>query len=300
MQFKALKSLAAAGLMLTMLSGTAFASIGSGTVTASSLRLRGEANTSSATLAFASKGSRVTIEEDAGNGWYKVTYNDEVGYMSGEWLNVVLDSGEVIQSEEVLKGTVTAGVLNVRSGAGTDFDKIGSLKQGTVVNIVENCGNGWYEVSTDAITGYVSAQYIALTTADSSVTSTVGASAAALAAQLVGSRYAYGSAGPNAFDCSGLVYYIYKQLGYSIARGASSQYYNSGSFVSTGAMQPGDLLFFFDPRFDSSGGRLPTTHVGIFVGNGQFIHASTATYRVQYDSVYGYYNPYIVAAKRIA
>ena len=233
MQFKALKSLAAAGLMLTMLSGTAFASIGSGTVTASSLRLRGEANTSSATLAFASKGSRVTIEEDAGNGWYKVTYNDEVGYMSGEWLNVVMDSGEVIQSEEVLKGTVTASVLNVRSGAGTDFDKIGSLKQGTVVNIVENCGNGWYEVSTDAITGYVSAQYIALTTADSSVTSTVGASAAALAAQLVGSRYAYGSAGPNAFDCSGLVYYIYKQLGYSIARGASSQYYNSGSFGST-------------------------------------------------------------------
>ena len=110
----------------------------------------------------------------------------------------------------------------------------------------------------------------------------------------------YGAAGPNSFDCSGLIYYIYKQLGYSMSRGSSGQYYNNGYFVSSSEMQPGDLIFFFDRRFDSSGGTLPTTHVGIYAGSGQFIHASTTSYRVQYDSISGYYGNYIVGIKRIA
>ena len=117
---------------------------------------------------------------------------------------------------------------------------------------------------------------------------------------LVGSPYVYGAEGPNSFDCSGLSYYIYKQLGYTLSRGSSSQYKNNGSFVPMSEIEPGDLIFIFDPRFDSSGGTLPTTHMGIYVGNGQFIHASTTTYRVQYDDLYGsYYTPYIVGVKRI-
>ena len=129
----------------------------------------------------------------------------------------------------------------------------------------------------------------------------MGEAAAALAASLVGKPYVYGAAGPNGFDCSGLMYYIYRQLGYSIARGSSSQYNQSGYFVSTSEMQPGDLVYFFDPKFDSSGGTLPTTHVGIYVGNNQFIHASTTSYQVQYDALFGgYYGPYVVGVKRIA
>ena len=147
--------------------------------------------------------------------------------------------------------------------------------------------------------GYVSAEYVTLVDANYEGSSALGASAAAMAKQLLGKRYVSGGAGPNGFDCSGLMYYIYRQLGPPIARGSSSQYYNSGYFVSTDAMQPGDLIFFFDRRFDSSGGTLPTTHVGMYVGDGQFIHASTTSYRVQYDSIYGYYAPYIVGAKRI-
>ena len=64
-------------------------------------------------------------------------------------------------------------------------------------------------------------------------------------------------------------------------------------------MQPGDLIFFFDRRYDSSGGTLPVTHVGIYVGNGQFVHASSPSTGVKYDSIYGYFAPYIVGAKRI-
>lgn len=297
---KAVRAAAAAGLALVMTTGVAFASIGSATVTADSLRLRSEASTNSATMTKAPKGATVTVEEDLGNGWYKVTYGNQTGYMSGDWLTVSLADGTVLPASEGTepeqkRGLITAGSLNVRSGAGTAYEKVGSLKAGAVVDIVADLGNGWYQIDS----GYISAEYVTLVDADYQATSALGVSAAAMAKSLLGCRYRSGAAGPNSFDCSGLMYYIYKQLGHPIARGSSSQYYNSGYFVSTSAMQPGDLLFFFDRRFDSSGGTLPTTHVGMYVGNGQFIHASTTSYRVQYDSIYGYYAPYIVGAKRI-
>lgn len=297
---KAVRVAAAAGLALVMTTGVAFASIGSATVTADSLRLRSEANTSSATMTKAPKGATVTVEEDVGNGWYKVTYGNQTGYMSGDWLTVSLADGTVVPAAEGTepeqkRGLITASALNVRSGAGTSYKKVGSLKAGAVVDIVADLGNGWYQIDS----GYISAEYVTLVDADYQASSSLGASAAAMAKSLLGCRYRSGAAGPNSFDCSGLMYYIYKQLGHPIARGSSSQYYNSGYFVSTSAMQPGDLIFFFDRRFDSSGGTLPTTHVGMYVGNGQFIHASTTSYRVQYDSIYGYYAPYIVGAKRI-
>ena len=299
-KFKAFRTLAAAGLALTMCTGMAFASIGTATVTADSLHLRSEASTKSASLAMAPKGTEVTVEEEAENGWYKVTYGSKTGYMSGDWLTVTLDDGTVIPANqgtepEQQRGLVTADVLNVRSGPATTYDKVTTLKAGTVVDIVADPGNGWYQIES----GYVSADYIVLVGADYEGSSELGAAAAAMAKSLLGKRYVSGAAGPNSFDCSGLIYYIYRQLGYPISRGSSSQYYNNGYFVSTSAMQPGDLIFFFDRRFDSSGGTLPTTHVGMYVGNGQFIHASTTSYRVQYDSISGYYAPYIVGAKRI-
>ena len=159
---KAVKTIAAAGLILTMSTGVAFASIGSGTVTADSLRLRSEANTSSSTIVQAPKGSEVTVEEDAGSGWYKVVYGGQTGYMSGEWLTVSLTDGTVIPaaqgtaSTSKKSGLVTASVLNVRSGAGTGYAKVGSLKSGAVVNILADLGNGWYQIDS----GYVSAEYI--------------------------------------------------------------------------------------------------------------------------------------------
>ncbi len=300
---KLVRFLTAAGLALAMCTGVAFASIGSAAVTADSLRLRSEAGTDSETLDMAPKGAEVTVEEDVGDGWYKVTYGGKVGYMSGEWLRITLADGTVIEAKptplaeepEQQRGLVTADVLNIRGEASTESEKVGTLKAGMVVDILSDLGNGWYQVDG----GYVSAEYITLVGADFEGSSELGAAAAAMAKSLLGCRYVSGGRGPSSFDCSGLMYYIYKQLGHPIARGSSSQYYNSGYFVSTDAMQPGDLIFFFDRRFDSSGGTLPTTHVGMYVGDGQFIHASTTSYRVQYDSIYGYYAPYIVGAKRI-
>ena len=303
MNFKAkvVRTIAAVGLTLVMTTGIAFASIGTATVTAGSLRLRSQANTVSTILAQAPRGSTVTVEEDVGNGWYKVTYGGKTGYMSGEWLSVSLNSGNAasVASEteaEQTRGLITAGVLNIRAGAGTNYNKVGTLRAGTVVDIIADMGNGWYQISS----GYICADYVTLVGAGSEASSELGAAAAAMAESLVGSRYVYGASGPNSFDCSGLMYYIYMQLGHPIARSSSSQYYNSGYFISTSELQPGDLIFFFNSLYDSSGGTLPTTHVGMYVGNGQFVHASSPSTGVRYDSIYSVYHaPYIVGAKRI-
>ena len=58
-----------------------------------SARAGAQANTNSSTVAQAPKGATVTVEEDAGNGWYKVTYGNKTGYMSGEWLTISLEDG---------------------------------------------------------------------------------------------------------------------------------------------------------------------------------------------------------------
>ena len=86
---KLVRTLSAAGLVLATCTGVAFASIGTATVTADNLRLRSEAGTGAETLTMAPKGAEVTVEEDAGDGWYKVTYGDTEGYMSGEWLKII-------------------------------------------------------------------------------------------------------------------------------------------------------------------------------------------------------------------
>ena len=182
---KMVRTLAAAGLVLTMCTGVAFASIGSATVTADSLRLRSEAGTDSETLAMAPKGAEVTVEADMGSGWYQVTYDEKVGYMSGEWLKITLTDGTVIEAApaplsaepEQQRGLVTADVLNVRAEASTSAEKVGTLKAGTVVDIVADLGSGWYQIDS----GYVSAEYVTLVGADFEGSSELGAAAAAMA-----------------------------------------------------------------------------------------------------------------------
>ena len=82
-----------------------------------------------------------------------------------------------------------------------------------------------------------------------------------LAMQELGKPYSWGSAGPSTFDCSGLVMYVYAQMGVSLPHNAAAQY-GYGSPVSYTDLQPGDLVFF-----EGLG------HVGIYIGGGQFIHA---------------------------
>ena len=94
----------------------------------------------------------------------------------------------------------------------------------------------------------------------------VGYRAVDIAYSLLGKAYVYGGTGPDAFDCSGFVQYIYRQLGYLISRSSSTQLYD-GIGVSYSNILPGDIL-----NFGYSDGT--STHSALYVGNGKMIHAA--------------------------
>ena len=98
----------------------------------------------------------MVVLEDAGNGWYKVDYKSVEGYMSGEYLNVSAKADVTIGYGLVQS---QGSPLNVRSGPGTSYGKVTSLNNGAVVNIV-GIDNGWYKISTNGVTGYVSSDYM--------------------------------------------------------------------------------------------------------------------------------------------
>ena len=182
--------------------------------------------------------------------------------------------------------------VNVRAGANTDSGILASIDTDTVVT-VNGFVDGWYDVTCKYGTeGYIRSDFLDLTT--SSVTSS-GSGIAATAKQYLGTRYVYGGAAPGGFDCSGFTMYVYKQYGYSLPHTASGQWQSGlGTRVySIGALQPGNLVFFNDPSRNAG---KACSHAGIYVGGGQFIHASSSRSRgvIISDLTSGYYNTYFV------
>jgi cell wall-associated NlpC family hydrolase len=111
-----------------------------------------------------------------------------------------------------------------------------------------------------------------------------------IAMQYLGVPYVWGGASPSGFDCSGLVMYVYAQVGISLPHYTVAQWdYPNAVSVPRGDLQPGDLVFFAG-----------LGHVGIYVGNGQFIHAPHTGDVVRIDSLSeGWYASEYDGAKRI-
>jgi peptidoglycan DL-endopeptidase CwlO len=103
--------------------------------------------------------------------------------------------------------------------------------------------------------------------------STLGGQAVAIAEQYLGVPYVWGGASPSGFDCSGLVMYVYAQLGVSLPHNAAAQMASLPA-VPLNALEPGDLVFFNG-----------ASHVGIYVGNGTMIHAPHTGTVVQFGSI---------------
>jgi cell wall-associated NlpC family hydrolase len=105
--------------------------------------------------------------------------------------------------------------------------------------------------------------------------STLGGQAVAIAEQYLGVPYVWGGASPDGFDCSGLVMYVYAQLGVSLPHNALAQY-GALPHVPTSDLEPGDLVFFYG-----------FGHVGIYIGGGMIIHAPHTGTVVQISSMSG-------------
>ena len=264
--------------------------IGAGVTTGSSLRLRAEASTSSSILTTLNKDVTVAVLDKSTAGWYKVSYAGKTGFVSADYL--ALDGDNVFETY----GRVSGDAVNVRTAASTAGDSLGTLSRNSVVT-VNGLVDGWYDITCESGTrGYIRSDFVDLI---SSASSANGSAVVALAQQYLGVRYVWGGASPSGFDCSGYTMYIMNQFGYSVPHSAASQWLSGqGTRVTYGELQPGDLVFFCDP---SRAAGKACSHAGIYVGNGQIIHASSSKGRVVYsDMTSGYYYNYFVGGIRLA
>lgn len=121
----------------------------------------------------------------------------------------------------------------------------------------------------------------------------IGSDVVNYALQFEGYSYVYGTNGPNTFDCSGFVQYVYKHFGISLSRSSGTQA-NDGVYVSKSDLEPGDVLIFRDTSNSRIG------HVGLYIGDGQFIHASNSRTGVIISSLdTSAYQKRYVCARRI-
>lgn len=310
MDFKRTASRLTACLLLAgALITPALAVAGTVNTEGSYLHLRSEAGTQGSVLKNLAHNTLVDVLEILENGWYQVSYDGVTGYVSGEYIILAEDedapeasvqeepaleagaqAAPADEAEDALYVKVTTGTLNVRTGPSTENDKAGALHSGRVVQVLEVL-DGWYRIEA----GYISSEYtVPVDPAQAQASASKGQEIADYALQFLGYRYVHGGASPKGFDCSGLTTYVYKQFGYSLNRTCSGQLDN-GSPVAMSELQPGDIVIF---RKGNSSKR--ATHVGLYIGNNQFIHASTPTKGVIISKMSdSYYTSGFVGGRRI-
>lgn len=263
-----------------------------------------------------------TVEGVEGD-WYKVTSGNCTGYIKGEYL--IVGDANVAKQAGRRVAIVNTETLKVRTAPSTDADILGLVPNGEDLTVTDESITGWVKVSIEEGEGYVSTDYVGLSTEykygetveeeqarlkaeeeerqqaaeaaaaaeranaskekssskDSSGSSKSysspsgggGSSVANYACQFVGNPYVYGGSSlTNGTDCSGFVMSVYAAYGISLPH-SSSALRGVGYGVSTSDMQPGDIVCY-------------SGHVGIYIGNGSIVHASTPSSGIKISTAY--------------
>lgn len=238
------------------------------------------------------------------NGWIYVKNDNIEGWVRQESLK---DINYAMQ-----KAYINNYSAKLRAQPSSNGEIILSLTFNKEVEII-NKTNSWTEIKANGKTGYVETQFISdkkiavevrSSASRRTTTSTAkeipvntngivtGEQVAEYAKQYVGYRYVHGGTTPAGFDCCGFTQYIFKQFGYSIYRVQYDQAKN-GVAVEKANLQPGDLICFSNSRGSTFIG-----HVGIYIGNGKFVHAANSRRGVIISNVDGD-GFYYVCARRI-
>ncbi len=288
------------------------------------VNVRMEPNTESEVVGKLYNNSAATILETTADGWYKITSGSVTGYVKCEY--VVAGDEELARAVSTRYAKVTTTTLYVRTEPSTEASILTMVPIEDDLVVIDESIPGWAKVTTEEGEGYVSTDYVILTTefvqaeskeeeaarlakeeqerqaaaaaaaaarkkeADaaaaassgetsatsevtySAPTSSNGQAVVNYACQFVGNPYVYGGTSlTNGTDCSGFVMSVYGAFGIGLPH-SSSGMRSCGYEVSLSEAQPGDIVCY-------------SGHVGIYVGNGTIVHASTPATGITYSSV---------------
>lgn len=298
------------------------------------LRLRGAATTDSETLIVMPEGSTVTvfgtqIYDAAGSEWWNVEYEGILGYAMGYYFSadppsgadttesVAADSGLAAWAgaNAVVTGTNGEGV-NLRYEWGYNAGIATWLAEGTIVWVVDgpiwgDDGSPWFQVDAAGLVGWIHGDYLAYTEdapgtdADVAVAEPepitpaysgdpIGDAIVAEGLRYVGLPYVWGGTTPDGFDCSGFTHYVLTQVfGYNFTRSLEVQA-TSGEHVDPANLVPGDLVFFQNTY------TWGLSHTGIYIGDGQFVHAGSERTGVTISNMWDdYWSSRYYTARRV-
>ena len=272
-----------------------YTNLGMSVISSGNLNIRQEASTDSEVVGILTNHNACELLEDAGD-WYKVTSGKVTGYVNKQYL-VTGDEAESIAEQEIKTvATVNTETLNVRAEKSTEaavLSQVGNSEAFTVNSVAD----GWVEISVDDSVGYISQDYVTLAQALPTAktieqvkygdgVSDVRASVVSYALQFVGNRYVWGGTSlENGIDCSGFTMRILGKYGVSLPHSSKAQP-SCGTKISASDAKPGDLFFY------GSGSSI--SHVAIYIGNGQIVHASNKRDGIKVSNAF-YRSPICVA-----
>jgi uncharacterized protein YgiM (DUF1202 family) len=208
------------------------------------------------------------------------------------WLSI----NKLATAELTLKGMIIGYKVNLRAEPNKAAIVLKVLSQGCLLNIIK-MEDQWCRVMLgEGMEGWIYKDYI--TTQQTLIDKQLRFFARAqklidYAKKFLGTKYNYGGESPAGFDCSGYTMFIYAEFGYKLPHNALSQM-KMGGMIKRGELTMGDLVFFSTKRTST------INHVGIYIGDNAFIHASSGSGRIKIDSMAeSYYNRRYRGARRI-
>ncbi|SDB09943.1 C40 family peptidase [Eubacterium oxidoreducens] len=220
--------------------------------------------------------------------WTKIKSGDVTGWVKSKYL--LTGDAAKERAEEVAKtvATVNTKTLNIRTKKSTDSSIVAQVGEDTELKVLKE-GSKWIKVKYDGEKGYVSAEYVTVSVElEDALTATeveygegvsdVRSALVQYALQFVGNPYVWGGTSlTNGCDCSGFTMRILGSYGVGLPHSSSAQS-NYGTRISASKAQPGDLFFY------GSGSSI--SHVAIYIGNGQIVHASNERDGIKVSSAY--------------
>lgn len=242
-----------------------------GVVTGNNVNVRIDSDSAAAVISKANEGEQLYILDNL-DGWYKISCDDGTeAYITSQFVKITQTDA-----------TVTGENVNVRSAASTDAEVLAQLATDEMVS-VKGVDGDFYEIYFGSGSGYIHKDFLKgegldlvgatpkAEIAPQAAPSSQGSEIISYAKKFLGTPYSYGGTNlTSGVDCSGFTYSVFKNFGVNLNRCSRDQVKN-GTSVSKGELQAGDLVFF-----DTSGSNNGAiSHVGIYIGNGDYIHASS-------------------------